>query len=257
MSTGLQQQLGAGVQVLHLASVGSTQTRLRELVAGGQLSGPTLLVTDHQTAGRGTRSRSWISAAPEQGKSGLRARDLALSYALPLERTADPRLTLALGALLAEAITRATKVPITVKWPNDLLAGEPPRKVGGVLVEQTQGWLIIGVGLNVNSTQADFPPDLVDSLTTLSVVGRKQYDVALLQYAVAKALGQLLELDTELWLKRFRALDRTAGTRYTLNVGGRPVEVEAVSVADSGELLLRDGRGSEHRIASFTELERI
>ncbi|MDQ3024649.1 MAG: biotin--[acetyl-CoA-carboxylase] ligase [bacterium] len=251
-----QQQLRSGVLVLHMPAVGSTSTRLKELIVGGQLNGPTLLVTDHQTAGRGTRSRSWISAPPEQTKAGMRPRDLALSYAVPLPREADPRTTLAIGALLADAITRATRIPLCVKWPNDLLCGDPPRKVGGILVEQTHGWLLIGVGINVNSRAAEFPADLAPALTTLTTVSRKALDVPLLQHAIADALDALPELDIERWLTRFRELDRTAGSRYTLNINGRPVAVTAESVADSGELLLRDVLGGEHQITAFTELER-
>jgi len=253
----LQQQLGAGVRVLHLPQVGSTSTRLKELIVGSQLDGTTVLITDHQTAGRGTRSRTWISAPPEQTKSGPRPRDLALSFAVPLTREADPRTTLAIGALLADAISRATRVPLRVKWPNDLLAGDPLRKLGGVLVEQTHGWLLVGVGLNVNSQAGDFPADLAPALTTLAAVSHKAHDVGMLQYAIAHALEALPGLDIGEWLARFRELDSTAGSRYTLNVDGRPVEVTADSVADSGELLLRDRHGTEHRIASFTELERL
>src|SRR5688572_1628152 len=147
----LAEQLGTGVHVLHLPQVGSTSTRLKELIVAGRVTGPTVLVTSHQTAGRGTRSRSWTSSAPEQSGSVPRARDLALTFATPIPGELDPRLSLAIGALLAEAIERCTHVQVRVKWPNDLCAGDPPRKLGGVLLETTHGWMLAGVGVNVNS----------------------------------------------------------------------------------------------------------
>ena len=251
------QQLGPGLHVLHLPQVGSTSTRLKELIVAGQLSGPTVLVTNHQTDGRGTRSRSWISTPPVEQRGTSRPRDLALTYAFPVNSEVDQRLSLAIGALLADAVARCADVPVCVKWPNDLLAGEPPRKVGGVLLEQTHGWLLIGVGVNVNSQPSDFPADLAPGLTTLAKVRRKPCDVGMLQLAVVKALRQLPDIDLAHWLARFRDLDRTADTRYTLNVNGKQVFVTAVAVEENGELRLRDDHGREHRIAAFTELERV
>jgi BirA family biotin operon repressor/biotin-[acetyl-CoA-carboxylase] ligase len=159
--------------------------------------------------------------------------------------------------MLAEAIQRAASLKTYVKWPNDLLAGDPARKVGGVLLEHTHGWLLVGVGINVNSTPEDFPSDIAPTLTTISAEKRKPVDVGMLQIAVIRALRQLPDCDLTVWLARFRELDRTAGTRYTLSVQGKQVPVTAVGVVDSGELLLHDARGGEHRISAFTELERL
>lgn len=251
------QQLGPGPHVLHLPQVGSTSSRLKELIIAGQVTGPTVLVTSHQTAGRGTRTRSWISSAPEETRSGARARDLALTFATPIAHDPDQRLSLAIGALLADTIERCTKVRMCVKWPNDLLAGDPPSKVGGVLLEQTHGWMLVGVGLNVNSAPEDFPADIAPLLTTLARVRGKPLDVSMLQLAIVKALRQLPEFNLEHWLARFHELDCTAGTRYMLNVSGFQIPVTAQSVDASGELLLHDERGGEHRIAAFTELERL
>ena len=44
-----------------------------------------------------------------------------------------------------------------IKWPNDvLLAG---RKVAGVLAEAGAGFVLLGVGLNVNQADDELPPD--------------------------------------------------------------------------------------------------
>jgi BirA family biotin operon repressor/biotin-[acetyl-CoA-carboxylase] ligase len=249
-------QLGAGLHVLHLPQVESTSTRLKELIVAGQVTGPTVLVTNHQTAGRGTRTRSWKSSAPEPTQAGARARDLALTFATPVHSALHPCLSLAIGALLADAIQRCTHLAIGVKWPNDLLAGEPPRKLGGVLLETTHGWVLVGVGVNVNSRPGDFPPDIAPQLTTLAHETQQDCDIAMLQLAVVRVLRQLPDVDIAKCLERFRELDRTAGTHYTLNVNGKPVLVVAEAVADDGALLLRDADGNGHRVAAFTDLEK-
>jgi BirA family biotin operon repressor/biotin-[acetyl-CoA-carboxylase] ligase len=252
----LSEQLGAGLHVLHLPQVGSTSTRLKELILAGHVTGPTVLVTNHQTAGRGTRSRSWSSTAPEQSASTARPRDLALTFATPVPGDLDPRLSLAIGALLADAIERCTRVPIRVKWPNDLCAGDPARKLGGVLLETTHSWMLVGVGVNVNSKPDDFPTDIAPQLTTLAHESRNPCDVNMLQVAVVRALRQLPEIDLDRWMAHFRERDCTGGTRYSLHVDGRPIYVTAESVAGNGTLLLRDERGREHCVAAFTDLER-
>jgi biotin-[acetyl-CoA-carboxylase] ligase BirA-like protein len=252
----LAEQLGAGVSVLHLPQVGSTSTRLKELIVAGQVTGPTVLVTSHQTSGRGTRSRSWTSTAPDRAGSIQRARDLALTFAAPVSAALDPRLSLAIGAMLAEAIERCTRVSIRVKWPNDLCAGEPPRKLGGVLLETTHGWILVGVGVNVNSKPADFPADIAPQLTTLSHEHRAPCDVNMLQVAIVRALRQLPDVELDTWMQRFHERDCTGGTRYTFNTGSRQLLVTAESVCDDGALLLRDAHGNEHRVAAFTDLER-
>lgn len=249
----LEQQLG-DVRVLHLPEVGSTSTRLRELAGADRLEGPTLLIADWQTAGRGTRTRTWFQPQPADDSP---PRDLALTFAAPLDAAPDPRLSLAVGAILADALSKAARTPVYVKWPNDLLAGDPPRKAGGILLETIPGWLLVGVGLNVNSRPEDFPPDLAPELTTLSAARGRQLDVGLLQLAVGKALAQHLPApDLDAWTARWLELDRTAGTRYTLIRQGRDIAVTARHVDSSGALTLVEADGAEHVVRSYTELER-
>jgi BirA family biotin operon repressor/biotin-[acetyl-CoA-carboxylase] ligase len=168
----------------------------------------------------------------------------------------DPCFSLAIGALLADAVERCTRLPIRVKWPNDLCAGSPPRKLGGVLLETTHGWMLVGVGINVNSKPADFPADLAPQLTTLGQELKNPYDVGLLQVAVVQALQQLPDIDLADWMQRFRERDCTGGTRYLLSVQGKQLPVTAEAVAEDGALLVRDAKGQEHRVAIFADLER-
>lgn len=54
-----------------------------------------------------------------------------------------------LGALLVKAL-RALGLDARLKWPNDLvlLHDREPRKVGGILLEERQGRLVAGIGIN-------------------------------------------------------------------------------------------------------------
>jgi BirA family biotin operon repressor/biotin-[acetyl-CoA-carboxylase] ligase len=111
-------------KVLRLGSVTSTQDVARELPIGS------IVVADHQTAGRGRLDRRW------EAPTGT-----ALLVSFVLAR--NPLLSLAAGVAAAEACGPAVRL----KWPNDLLLHE--RKLGGILVEATPHKAVCGIGINL------------------------------------------------------------------------------------------------------------
>jgi len=136
--------------------VGSTNDELRTLAESGAPGGLVLLALK-QTAGRGRRGATWF--APE-GES------LAFSILIrPQEPKALwPRLALATGLAVAEAAESFG--PTTgIKWPNDIWIER--RKLAGILVEAGADYAIIGIGLNVNTTQ--LPKEVADIATSLKI----------------------------------------------------------------------------------------
>ena len=151
-----------GFTVEVLPSIDSTNTELMRRARAGQI-GPTLLVAEQQTAGRGRLGRVWQS---DVGAS------LMLSLGLPMAPRDWSGLSLAVGVSVAESL-QPTLPPlepgqpprIGLKWPNDLwLSGD--RKLGGILVETasfvapqaaqpatTHGtaarYVVVGIGINV------------------------------------------------------------------------------------------------------------
>jgi BirA family biotin operon repressor/biotin-[acetyl-CoA-carboxylase] ligase len=74
------------------------------------------------------------------------------------------------GLAAAEAIEQVSPIRVSVKWPNDLLISE--RKAGGILCESGTGtrsdpFQIIGIGINVNGDEEDWPIDLRGSATSI------------------------------------------------------------------------------------------
>ncbi len=127
----------------------------------------TVVIAESQTAGRGRLSRTWFSPPG------------ANLYCSIILRTARPpaRLTewlswlpLVSALAAAEAIEQVSSIRVSVKWPNDLLTSE--RKVGGILCESGTGtrsdpFQIIGIGINVNGDEDDWPIDLRSSATSI------------------------------------------------------------------------------------------
>ena len=132
-----------GVVLEVVDEIDSTSTRLLEMAAAGASSG-TCLAAEWQSAGRGRRGRSWVSAL---GGS------LTFSLLWRFERGAGhlAGLSLAVGVAVARALAACGVERVQVKWPNDVVVDF--RKLAGILVEtsgemQGPSVAVIGVGVN-------------------------------------------------------------------------------------------------------------
>ena len=132
------------------------------LVAGRAREGAPeglVVVTEHQTAGRGRLDRAWTTPA----RSALTF-SLLLRPRVPAEQW--PWLPLLTGHAVAGAL-RSHAFPAGVKWPNDVLVDD--RKVAGILVERvetpTGPAAVLGIGLNVR-----LPADLLPVPTATSLL---------------------------------------------------------------------------------------
>jgi len=152
-----------------LAVTDSTNRVAMEMAENGAPHG-TVVFADAQTAGRGRMGRRWESPA---------GKNLYVSLLLrPSVPTVDAtRLALVAGVALADAV-EAVGVPAALKWPNDLYCGG--RKAAGILAEMASDpdgvrHVVIGVGLNVNVVEDDFPPDLRGTATSLRIRAGKVF----------------------------------------------------------------------------------
>src|SRR4029453_2322849 len=66
-----------------------------------------------------------------------------------------PELSLVAGEASAGAIEAVAGVTPEIKLPNDILLSG--RKVAGILAEAREGRVVLGIGVNVNVSEADLP----------------------------------------------------------------------------------------------------
>ena len=259
---------------LHPA-LGSTNTRLRELLtapsgpprtyAGGPADDVRglwwVVLTDHQTGGRGRLGRAWT--VPDRAS-------LAVSVAVPV---ADPSqagwMPLLAGLALARAVREVTEAaghPLTprLKWPNDvLLADDGDRKVSGILCELVAHGsgradaagqaVVVGTGVNVDQTREELPVDTATSLTLAgATVRREDLLVAYLDHLVTVLPGAGSSTGPQAPTASEAAAARTAYRQACSTVGlqvrvhlptGDAVEGTAVGVDDDGGLLVRTEQG--------------
>ena len=189
-------------QVVRLASVTSTQDVARGLPIGS------VVVADHQTAGRGRLGHLW-EAPPGTA--------LLVSFVLD----PSPLLSLAAGVAAAEACGAAVRL----KWPNDLLLED--RKVGGILVEVAAAKAICGIGINLT-----WAPEGAAQLN----VPRDQLLEALRADIARWSSAPPVEV-----LARWRELSDTIGPRVRVELPDRVLEGTATDIDAAGNLVV-DGQ---------------
>jgi BirA family biotin operon repressor/biotin-[acetyl-CoA-carboxylase] ligase len=224
-------QLPDPFRLLWRESVGSTNDELRKLAEQGMAEG-LVLVADEQTAGRGRRGATWISPKAEN-----------LAFSILLKPNAPKvlwhRLSLVTGLAVAEALENY--VPLAeIKWPNDIKVGG--KKIAGILVEAGKNFVIIGIGININST--NFPDEL--AATSLHELTGHMYSRAeVLQEVVARMSCYADQINQEYAdaLKLIRERCALTGHFVSYLVADQRREGMVRGIGSGGELMVEtDGK---------------
>lgn len=232
---------GTAARAILLPECASTNDEARALARDGA-EHLTVVVAEHQTAGRGRLARTWTS---EPGAGLLMS--VILRPTLPVERwTLLPLLT---GVAAARAIRHRARVPAALKWPNDLMV--ETRKLGGILVEaEPPAFAVAGLGINVSQTT--FPPELAgtadggfgNSATSLACEESVRLDRADLLGWTLRYLAEALD-DPEGSLDRYRRMSATLGRQVRIEQQGRDLRGLAQDIDARGALLVQTAGGVE------------
>lgn len=217
--------MSLGTPRLHLREVDSTNVRAQRLAVGGAPHGA-LVTAGGQTAGHGRQGRAWVTPAGRALACSLVLRD-------------PPRLLPMLAALaVADVAERcdASERAAAIKWPNDVLLDG--RKVAGILAEgrPQEGWVVLGVGINVAVADDDFPPELRGLATSL---GREPAAVEQALELLLDRLAHWIAADPADAMNAYRTRDALEGREISWN-GGHGT---AQGVADDGRLRVRPTDG--------------
>ena len=224
--------------------IGSTNAALAAAAADDAPEG-TVLVAEHQVAGRGRLDRVWTSP-PRAG--------VTVSFLLRPDVPAARRgwLPLLTGVALAESVGEVTGVRASLKWPNDLLAVDG-RKLAGILAESvtapTPLAVVVGVGLNVNTTAAELP----DTGTSLARVLGTTVDRAPVLLAFLRAVETRYRRWTEVLgdpvssglAQDYLGWSSTVGTEVAVSLpDGSTLEGTAQAVDWDGRLVVATPQGT-------------
>jgi BirA family biotin operon repressor/biotin-[acetyl-CoA-carboxylase] ligase len=165
------------------------------------------------------------------------------------------RLTVFSCLPVAQALEDVYGTQISVKWPNDIVAGG--LKVGGILVEGQalagkQESVVLGIGINLNTRPQDIGLGIATSMWALTgkEVARDAFLHTLL-FRLDTFYSSLLkgELDTD----AYRSRCITLGKEVDARIGDQKVSGKALYVEDGGALVIRSEDGMTYSLSSAYE----
>ena len=224
----------------------STNRTAKELALAGAAHG-TAVIAQTQTGGRGRYTRSFFS--PPGG--------LYMSVVLLPERLHFSQIT-AVTAFAANAVSDAVfavtgRMP-GIKWVNDLMLDG--RKICGILTEAvtdlesgTPGWIVLGIGVNVQTKPAEFPAELREIAGSLYPEGDASGARSRLAAEILKRLLTAPPQEAEIF-RTYRSRLTVLGRQVTVIQGSNTFSAAAEELDDAGHLLVRTADGTLHTLCS-------
>ena len=237
---------------IHLhESIKSTNSEAERLLAIGE-DAPFAVLTNYQTGGRGRHGKKWV--CPKNGNMNL-----SFASRPNVNFTQMRTLTLWLGINVVKLLRKITgSNNIKIKWPNDIVIDA--RKIGGILTEasidcENVKSLVIGIGINCNSTRSDFPNPLSDTITSLREISGKQISIneisAKLLVSIQNSLDKLIDgLDSITLLDDWNKLDALFNKRIQVINGKNKIAGVAQGIDNDGNLLLKLKNGEVKKVNS-------
>ena len=218
-----------------LTRVDSTLCEARRRLDAGNLTRPSLILAQEQTAGRGRRGREWVSPPG----------NVYLTFCYPSPRPPAELAILSLAAGLAWIDALAPLAPygldpaaLTLKWPNDLLYDGA--KLAGILLEYqvtaAGGWLLLGTGLN----RAAHPPDTPYPATHLAAQLSELPSCS----ELAQRYGEAFMQAVMRWERSGNAALRSAWLAKAAHRPGDPLVARLAQESLSGRFVGLDAQGA-------------
>lgn len=238
----------AGGRIVYFDATDSTNAQAKRLSEAHAPHG-TLVVSDRQDGGKGRRGRSWASP------SGVGIW-MSLILRPEIAPSSASMLTLAAALAVREGIQEETGLSPLIKWPNDLVLNG--KKICGILTEMSTElmeiqYVITGIGINVN--QREFPSEIRDTATSLSLEAGRCFRRSSLIAAILKAFEKdyaafLKTGDLSLLLEEYNACLVNRGKEVCILDPSGEYRAVAEGIDESGSLLVTLPDGTRREIIS-------
>ncbi len=234
-------------EALLLDRVSSTNKVALKMASDGFPEGVAILA-ERQTKGRGRFDREWFSPDEKNIYMSLLLRPSIQIRDYPLFSPAT-----AVG--LMDGIQAFTGCDVRIKWPNDLMISD--KKVGGILLETGSSGahsppLVIGIGMNVNLDNDEFPVSLRETATSLKIESGAALDrTGLVMSLIEGVCAQIHRLEKNQGAEVIQSVRKrctTLGQKIRVSTPNKVFEGSAKDIDEDGALLVQLGDRSFRRI---------
>ena len=227
------------------STIDSTNTYAKKLAAQGAPQG-TVVIAEAQSAGRGRLGRSFHSPAGKGMYLSLILRPNCLAQDLM-------HLTCAVGYAACNAVEKASGIRPGIKWINDLVLNK--KKLGGILVELSLSqasshvdYAIVGIGINCLHAAEDFPEELQNIATSLTMEANREISPSAMAAAIVTALWKTtakLFTEKEQIMESYTRDCITLGQQILVIRGDEKRYGTAVAIDPDGQLMVDFGGTTE------------
>ncbi|MBI4685247.1 MAG: biotin--[acetyl-CoA-carboxylase] ligase [Nitrospirae bacterium] len=255
-----------GREIIFHERTDSTNVMAMKLAENGAGNG-TVVIADSQSKGKGRLGRTWTSP------SGMNVY-MSIILRPEIEPKDATLLTIMSAVACARAIRNISGLHVGIKWPNDLMASD--KKIGGILTEMKSDpdriiFAVIGIGINVNMNQKDFPSEIKPIATSIreelnnppsppfgkggmggfgkGEISRTHIIAGILNemdrwYGILRKKGKTPLLD------EWREFSSTLGRKVRVSAGSQTFTGIAEDIDDEGMLLVRLSSGGLKKISA-------
>lgn len=230
--------------VLTYDTLASTNATARELAAKGARD-LTVVLAEHQSAGRGRMSRSFYS--PDG--TGIY---MSIVVRRPMTAQDATRLTTLSAVATAQAIESMIRRPVYIKWVNDIYLNG--KKVCGILCEgavepgtSKMQYAVMGIGVNVTPPKDGFPEELCEIAGAVFEAGENANSLRdrLIGEILDRVVFLLEQKDGALCLAEYRRRAMVVGRNVTVHgADGTSRAARALDIDDQYRLIVQyeDGK---------------
>ena len=235
------------MKMIKLDAIDSTNSYLKKLLLKENINDFTVVVSKHQTNGRGRNGNLWVN------KPSL---NLAFSvYKRFINFSVNEKFMLNIVSSVSvyEVLKKYKLNNLTIKWPNDIMTEN--KKIAGILIENSVrgnkiNHSVIGIGININQSQfLDLP-----NATSVFLESGKKHSVEKiaveLKDAIKKNFTNFEIRETEL-IEFYNSVlfKRNVTTDFT-TVNAKKIQGTIIGVNKEGTLSLKQ---KNHKVFEYAE----
>ena len=177
-----------GKNVIYYEELESTQKLAKKLLKENKIKNGTIIITDNQTSGIGTKGRTWYS-----NKGTNITMTLIVFPNCKIEKIEG--ITTKIAQCISDSLKELYDIDLKIKYPNDLLLNG--KKICGILTEsatenQILTHLLIGIGFNVN--EENFNDETKEIATSLKKEYKREFIREEIIINIIKKLEKIINL---------------------------------------------------------------